>query len=55
VTRRNYIEPNYLDILVSGERAGEPGTQVTRDSGDEDDPFRGHQGPAAYGLRQGFA
>jgi hypothetical protein len=29
VTRWNDVEPDYLDVLVTGERASEPGTQVT--------------------------
>ena len=55
VTGRDHIEPDDLDVLFSSERADEPGTQVTRDSGDEDDPFRGHHGPAARLLARATA
>ena len=37
MTRWNHVKPDYLDILVSGEGASEPGTKVTPDSGDEND------------------
>src|SRR4029450_936521 len=55
VTRWNYVKPDYLDILAGGERASEPGTQGTGDSGDEDNPLRGHQGPAAELLARATA
>ena len=47
---RDHIDPDDLNLRLSGKRAGEAGTQVTRDSGDEDDPFRGHQGVRAWRL-----
>jgi hypothetical protein len=43
VPRRNHVDPDNLGVLL-GKRSGESGTQVTRDSSDEDDPFPGHQG-----------
>src|SRR4249919_1537867 len=50
VPRRDHIDPDDLNVCLSGKRAGEAGPQVTRDSGDEDDPFRGHQGAQAWRL-----
>ena len=46
---------DHLDMFFSSERAGEPGTQVTRDPGDEDNPFGGHHGPAAALLARATA
>ena len=42
--------PMTSTCVLGGERAGESGTQVARDSGDEDDPVRGHQGARSRRL-----
>ena len=53
VPGRGDVDPDDLDVLLGGERAGESGTEVARDPGDEDDPVRGHQGALARRLLAG--
>ena len=50
VAGRDHVDTDDLDVLLGGERTGESGTQVARDSGDEDDPVRGHQGALSRRL-----
>ena len=50
VARRDHVDTDDLGVLLGGERTGESGTQVARDSGDEDYPVRGHQGARSRRL-----
>ena len=50
VAGRDHVDTDDLGVLLGGERTGESGTQVARDSGDEDYPVRGHQGARSRRL-----